>query len=48
MFTQVNFRCVNKVGRSVNDRASNDIAFVRHKALPIVDPVNALKRKTLV
>jgi hypothetical protein len=24
MFTQVNFRCINKVGRSLNDRASND------------------------
>jgi hypothetical protein len=47
MFTQVNFRCINKVGRSLNDRASND-SICCHKTLVSVDQVNVLKSKTLL
>jgi hypothetical protein len=48
MFTQVNFRCINKIGDWLNERGSETITFVCDKTPPIVDQVNALKRKSLL
>ena len=48
MFTQVNFRCVNKFGYPLSDCDIERMTFVCDKAVPIIDHVNALKRKTLL
>jgi hypothetical protein len=48
MFTHVNFRCVNKIRQVLGDCNIERMMFVCDKALPIVDHVNALKRKTLL
>jgi hypothetical protein len=47
MFTQVNFSCVNKIGLRWVTVNIERMMFVCDKAVPIVDHVNALKRKTL-
>ncbi|MGC1653833.1 MAG: hypothetical protein WA722_13530 [Candidatus Sulfotelmatobacter sp.] len=48
VFTQVNFRCVNKNSlRGVTCNIER-MMFVCDKALPIVDHVNALKRKSFL
>jgi hypothetical protein len=47
MFTQVNFSCVNKIRLRWVTANIERMMFVCDKAVPIVDHVNALKRKTL-
>jgi hypothetical protein len=48
MFTQVNFSCVNKISLRWVTANIERMMFVCDKAVPIVDHVNALKRKTLL
>jgi hypothetical protein len=48
MFTQVNFRCVNKIRLRWVTAIFERMMSVCDKALPIVDHVNALKRKSFL
>ena len=48
VFTQVNFRCISRLGHSTEWPRYRTMTFVHDKALLIVDHVNTLKHKNFL